>query len=187
MHVYWASVFILPIGILNEIEQLMCGFLWCQGDYHRGKEKVTWNDVCLPKVEGGLGIRKLEQFNIALMSSHIWKILMNKDLLWVRWIHYYKLKHRRFWDVKIESNVSRGWRKLLKIHNIIRPHIWFIIGDGKEASMWFDTLDYNCPLVHHLSYRAIHNASFSIHDKVADLILDNAWSLPADGTPYTHL
>ncbi|GJS93810.1 putative RNA-directed DNA polymerase, eukaryota, reverse transcriptase zinc-binding domain protein [Tanacetum coccineum] len=27
--------------------------------------------------------------------------------------------------------------------------------------------------VHHLSYRAIHNARFSIHDKVADLILDN--------------
>ncbi|GJX66703.1 hypothetical protein Tco_0301046 [Tanacetum coccineum] len=42
--------------------------------------------------------------------------------------------------------------------------------------------------VHHLSYRAIHNARFSIHDKVADLILDNAWSWPADwNTMYRNL
>ncbi|GJZ62551.1 reverse transcriptase domain-containing protein [Tanacetum coccineum] len=43
-------------------------------------------------------------------------------------------------------------------------------------------------IVHHLSYQAIHNARFSIHDKVADLILDNAWSWPADwNTMYPPL
>ncbi|GKC97059.1 hypothetical protein Tco_1162501 [Tanacetum coccineum] len=52
----------------------------------------------------------------------------------------------------------------------------------------FDTWDSNCPLVHHLSYRAIHNARFSIHDKVADLILDNAWLWHADwNTMYRNL
>ncbi|GJY37195.1 hypothetical protein Tco_0422573 [Tanacetum coccineum] len=52
MHLYWASVFILPSGIIHDIEQLMCGFLWCQGDMKRGKPKVSWDDVCLPKCEG---------------------------------------------------------------------------------------------------------------------------------------
>ncbi|GKA34024.1 hypothetical protein Tco_0720453 [Tanacetum coccineum] len=42
--------------------------------------------------------------------------------------------------------------------------------------------------MHHLSYRAIHNARFSILDKVADLILDNAWSWPTDwNTRYPPL
>ncbi|GJV67707.1 putative RNA-directed DNA polymerase [Tanacetum coccineum] len=117
---------------------------------------VYWASVFILLIEGGLGIRKLDRFNIAFMSSHIWKILKNKESLWVCWIHSFKLKHRSFEDVKIASN--------------------------------FDTWDSNCPLVHHLSYRAIHNARFSIHDKVADLILDNAWSWSADwNTMYPPL
>nr|GEV45520.1 reverse transcriptase domain-containing protein [Tanacetum cinerariifolium] len=33
----------------------------------RGKAKVAWEVVCLPKKEGGLGIRRLDHFNKALM------------------------------------------------------------------------------------------------------------------------
>ncbi|GKC71027.1 hypothetical protein Tco_1116910 [Tanacetum coccineum] len=33
----------------------MCGFLWCQGNMKRGKAKVAWEDVCIPKNESGLG------------------------------------------------------------------------------------------------------------------------------------
>ncbi|GJZ40961.1 putative reverse transcriptase domain, reverse transcriptase zinc-binding domain protein [Tanacetum coccineum] len=124
MHIYWASVFILPMGIINHIEQLMSGFLWCQGDMKRGKAKVSWEDVCLPKQEGGLGIRRLENFNVALMSTHVWKIVTRKDSLWVKWIHAYKLKKRSFLDVKMASNVSWGWRKLLQIRIWAWPSEW---------------------------------------------------------------
>ena len=62
---------------------------WCQDEMKRGKANVSWEDICFPKHEGGLGIRKLHSFKIALMSSHIWKILTNKETLWVRWIHAY--------------------------------------------------------------------------------------------------
>ncbi|GJR71446.1 hypothetical protein Tco_0083811 [Tanacetum coccineum] len=58
MHVYWASVFILPTRMLLKIEQLMRGFLWCQGTMRKGKSKVTWEVVCLPKHEGGLGFTR---------------------------------------------------------------------------------------------------------------------------------
>ncbi|GJR77101.1 hypothetical protein Tco_0089466 [Tanacetum coccineum] len=62
MHVYWASVFILPTRILMDIEQLMRGFLWCQGSMRRGKAKVAWDVVCLRKDEGGLGVRRMPFF-----------------------------------------------------------------------------------------------------------------------------
>ncbi|GJY64018.1 hypothetical protein Tco_0465478, partial [Tanacetum coccineum] len=58
MYVYWASVLMIPKGILLDIQQLMRGFLWCNGELKRGKAKVTWDDICLPKNEGGLGIRR---------------------------------------------------------------------------------------------------------------------------------
>ncbi|GKA85429.1 hypothetical protein Tco_0807083 [Tanacetum coccineum] len=87
MHVYWASILMIPKGIIYDIHQLVRGFLWCNGEYKRGKAKVAWDDICLPKEEGGLDV-----FNIALMTTYIWNIVSNKESLWVRWIHTYKLR-----------------------------------------------------------------------------------------------
>ncbi|GKC62503.1 hypothetical protein Tco_1095101, partial [Tanacetum coccineum] len=66
MNVYWASVFLLPNQIIEDIERVMRGFLWCQGEMKKGKAKVAWNVVCLPKQEGGQSIKNLQSFNIAL-------------------------------------------------------------------------------------------------------------------------
>ncbi|GJU43506.1 hypothetical protein Tco_1200772 [Tanacetum coccineum] len=68
MQVYWASVLAIPFGIIDDIQQLIRGFLWCNGEYRRGKSKVAWDDICLPKHEGGLGIRCLRVFNLAVMT-----------------------------------------------------------------------------------------------------------------------
>ncbi|GJZ58423.1 uncharacterized mitochondrial protein-like protein, partial [Tanacetum coccineum] len=35
MHVYWASVLVIPKGILLDIQQYMRGFLWCNGELKR--------------------------------------------------------------------------------------------------------------------------------------------------------
>ncbi|GKC21323.1 hypothetical protein Tco_1023473 [Tanacetum coccineum] len=52
MHVYWASVLMIPTGILLDIEQLIHGFLWCNGELKHGKAKIgnghgisAWFDV----------------------------------------------------------------------------------------------------------------------------------------------
>ncbi|GKA88801.1 hypothetical protein Tco_0810565 [Tanacetum coccineum] len=81
---HYPKLFILPTRILLDIEQLVRGFLWCHGDMRRGKAKVSWEVVCLPKKEGGLGLRRLELFNKALMVLHIWKLLVRKESLWVK-------------------------------------------------------------------------------------------------------
>ncbi|GKF79135.1 hypothetical protein Tco_0234703, partial [Tanacetum coccineum] len=71
IHVYWASILMIAKGIIYDNHQLIRGFLWCNGEYKRGKAKVAWDGICLPKDEGGLGLRSLDVFNIALMTTHI--------------------------------------------------------------------------------------------------------------------
>ncbi|GJW80939.1 reverse transcriptase domain, reverse transcriptase zinc-binding domain protein [Tanacetum coccineum] len=61
--------------------------------------------VYLPKDEGGLGVRRLDFFNKALMSFHIWKLLSRNDSLWVEWIHFHKIKNRNFWDISCRADV----------------------------------------------------------------------------------
>ncbi|KAK1440854.1 hypothetical protein QVD17_06686 [Tagetes erecta] len=54
LHVFWSSVFILPIRIMHDIEAKMRDFLWARGPLKRSRARVSWKDVCMPKAEGGL-------------------------------------------------------------------------------------------------------------------------------------
>jgi hypothetical protein len=42
----------------------------------------SWNSICSPKALGGLGIRKMKDVNIALISKLGWKLLTGSDSLW---------------------------------------------------------------------------------------------------------
>ncbi|GJW33276.1 hypothetical protein Tco_0053308 [Tanacetum coccineum] len=112
MHIYWASVFILPSRVLLDIEQLMRGFLWCQGELHKGRAKVAWEVVCLPKDEGGLGMRRLDIFKKALMVTHIWKLLSMKESLWERNNRLF-MNNKRTIQQLIECIKTSIWLKLV--------------------------------------------------------------------------
>ncbi|GJR66442.1 hypothetical protein Tco_0012507 [Tanacetum coccineum] len=183
MHIYWASVFILPTRVLLNIEQLMRQFLWCHGSSGKGKSKVAWEIVCLPKHEGGLGIRRLECFNSALMASHIWKLLTLKESLWVKWIHEYKLKGRNFWDFPMRGNMSWGWGKILKLRLIIQKFIWSKISNERNTSLWFDTWANFEPLAAQISPRDIARSDdardtlvwHNIHGNVKKFWVSQVW------------
>nr|GEV16796.1 RNA-directed DNA polymerase, eukaryota, reverse transcriptase zinc-binding domain protein [Tanacetum cinerariifolium] len=41
IHVYGASVFIIPNTVIKDIDRIMKGFLWNQGEMKNGKAKVS--------------------------------------------------------------------------------------------------------------------------------------------------
>lgn len=178
MHVYWSSVFILPVSITSQIEKILRGFLWCQGELKTGKSKVSWEVICRPKDEGGLGIRSLDSWNKALMSTHLWNLLSRKESLWVKWIHCYRLKHYNFWEIRVKNDASFAWRKLLKLRHEIRPFIKYKIGDGKSCSAWYDSWDNQGPIRNIVSTKDISRASFSLDDTVSNIIHNNEWKWP---------
>ncbi|XP_071708111.1 uncharacterized protein [Rutidosis leptorrhynchoides] len=162
--------------LVDRVKSLMRGFLWCQGELSRGKAKVKWSTICLPKDEGGLGVKLLKEWNIALMVSHIWRLITNKHSLWVKWIHEYRIKGMSFWDAPCVAGASVGWRKLLAIRGIVRDRFIIQIGDGRMAFAWHDTWSDNGPLISFISNRDITRAGFSIQAKVHDICVDRMWT-----------
>ncbi|GJV37916.1 CASP-like protein 4A3 [Tanacetum coccineum] len=148
----------------------MRGFLWCQGNLRKGSAKVSWEVVCLPKDEGGLGVKRLNHFNKALMVSHIWKLLSLKESLWVRWIHVYRLKGHSFWDIPHRGNMTWGWRKILQLWPLIREFIWYNIGDGSRISIWFDRWCSHSPLSTIISPHDIFRSGFDLTDDKSDCL-----------------
>ncbi|KAL0455349.1 UNVERIFIED_CONTAM: hypothetical protein Slati_0874100 [Sesamum latifolium] len=47
LNIYWAMAFILPKGVIKEVEKRLRGFLW-KGHSNEGYPKVAWNLVCRP-------------------------------------------------------------------------------------------------------------------------------------------
>jgi hypothetical protein len=63
LEVYWIGIFILPKKIIKAIEQKFNRFLWTGKSEGSAKAKVSWNALCFPKKEGGLGLKRLDVWN----------------------------------------------------------------------------------------------------------------------------
>ncbi|KAG7543972.1 Reverse transcriptase domain [Arabidopsis thaliana x Arabidopsis arenosa] len=75
----------LPQQCLDKIESLCSAFLWSGSPYIHSKAKVAWEDVCLPKEEGGSVIRRLQDSSRVYSLSLIWRLLTSSGSLWVAW------------------------------------------------------------------------------------------------------
>lgn len=162
----------------KQIEKIIRGFLWCQGEMKAGKAKVSWEVVCRAKVESGLGIQSLVSWNKALMTTHIWNVHAQKESLWVIWIHCYRLNKFNFWEIGIKNDLSFAWRKILQLRSLIRPFIRYKIGNDKSRSSGFDTWEDHGPIRIFMSNRDIARASFSLVPNVSDIVDGIEWRWP---------
>ncbi|GAU10799.1 hypothetical protein TSUD_426320, partial [Trifolium subterraneum] len=97
--------------------------------------------ICKPKERGGLGVRDLRVFNIALLGKWWWKVRNEKESLWYLVLEKY--------GHSLEENNNRSsiwWRDLngMKLVQERGGNGWFeehlrrVVGDGKDTMFWKD-------------------------------------------------
>nr|GEW35860.1 hypothetical protein [Tanacetum cinerariifolium] len=161
MHQYWASVYMIPTSVTNELEKIFKRFLWNSGGSAKGKAKVSWKNVCRPKVHGGIGFKPMHKWNAVLLISQLWKLIEKKESLWVKWVSTVKLKGKSIREAEIDNNDSHGWKELIRIRDKIKPYVIFKIGDGrwKWADEWSSRFPELCqidvPLLSHERDKAV--------------------------------
>ncbi|XP_057965498.1 uncharacterized protein LOC131156065 [Malania oleifera] len=94
-------------------EGLDGGFLWGG----RRKPLVAWKDICVPKIEGGLGVVDLSFWNKALLTKTLWNIHLKKDSLWSKWMHHMYLSNTTIWEVTAKKDDSNLFKKFLEIRD----------------------------------------------------------------------
>ncbi|XP_010496709.1 PREDICTED: uncharacterized protein LOC104773757 [Camelina sativa] len=80
---FWASICILPKSCLEEIESLCSAFL-CKGAPNSARgATASWESVCTPKENGGLGLKRVVHWNKVFVLKPIWEIFAAGGSLWV--------------------------------------------------------------------------------------------------------
>jgi hypothetical protein len=175
LQVYWTGIFILPKKIIKAIEQKFNRFLWTGKSEGSAKAKVSWNALCFPKKEGGLGLKRLDVWNQSSMLRHIWSLFAKSGSLWVAWVKDYLIKGRSFWSINIPQNCSWSWRKILKMRGIAKRILKFEVGTRENIFLWFDCWHPDGILIDVFGHRAIYDAQSNLRAKLSSVILNGDW------------
>ncbi|XP_013658178.1 uncharacterized protein LOC125595072 [Brassica napus] len=135
---FWFSSFVLPKGCIKSIESLCSRFLWNGNITSKAAEKVSWNVVCLPRSEGGLGLRNLSIWNKTLSLKLVWLLHSESESLWASSTKHHRLKRLSIWSLDEKKQGSWIWKSILKLRPLTENFIRCEVGNGEQASFWFD-------------------------------------------------
>jgi len=68
---FYLSIFKAPAAVCNRIRSIQRKFLWDWGRQNKSISWVSWDNVCKPLQEGGLGVKEIRSFNSDVLVK--WK------------------------------------------------------------------------------------------------------------------
>lgn len=102
------------------------------------RNPIGWKHVCQPKKEGGLGLRRIKDWNQASLSKLCFQMVSDTSSLWVSYFKWKYLKNSNFWKAKYPAKSSWAWRGIIKARDRMKPFVSYEIGNGKKTNLWYD-------------------------------------------------
>jgi hypothetical protein len=70
------NTFLMPLSFCNELDRIFKNSWWgFPSKKSRNLSLKAWDSLCIPKLLGGLGLRKMRKLNLALVSKLGWNLL----------------------------------------------------------------------------------------------------------------
>ncbi|OMO52067.1 reverse transcriptase [Corchorus capsularis] len=130
VHIYLMSVFRFPKSFIHDLNMILAKFWWGGTNENRKIHWKAWDDICVSKLDGGLGFRDFEAFNLALLSKQCWRLIHNPDSLCSRILRAKYFPQGDFFKASLGHNPSFIWRSLLEGRKVIRAGSRWRIGSG---------------------------------------------------------
>ena len=122
----YGHFFFIPNSCYKELDRSFKNFLWgFPSKKTRNLSLNAWDSICTPKAFGGLGIRKMREVNLALISKLGWQLLNNSDSLWVSQLQGKYLNSNSFLSPFLLSSSSSLWKGILKSQSFISKGVCF--------------------------------------------------------------
>ncbi|XP_070008384.1 uncharacterized protein [Nicotiana sylvestris] len=110
-------------------------FIWSTKEEGRSRHWASWQNLCLPKEEGGLGFRSLHDVSRALFAKLWWRFRTTKSL-WSNfmWNKYCKKEIPTVVQFRRGSNV---WRKMMNDREEVEHEILWELKSG-TTNIWHE-------------------------------------------------
>lgn len=124
MPVYAMSIYLLPVSTCLDIERCLNRFWW--GSKRRENRTIhwmSWNRLCIPKLQGGLSFKQIREFNIALHGKQSWRLVTNLDSLVEK---IFKARYHvncSFMEASTGYNPSYCWRSIVASQEVIKKAV----------------------------------------------------------------
>lgn len=132
---FWMSMLLIPMEICDSIEKKMNAFWWGNGERNRGIRWMSWDRLCSVKEDGGLGFKKLRQFNVAMLAKQAWRIVNEVNPLVTKVMRARYFAGSNFLEAKLGNNPSYVWRSLMETQEVIRQGCRRRIGTGQNTKI----------------------------------------------------
>lgn len=179
------STFCLPKRCIKKLEFLCSRYLWSGTIENSKSAKVAWSTVCLPKKEGGLGLRRYVTWNTTLCLRLIWLLISKSGSLWVAWHKHHHIRNESFWSIQRNNRNSWNWNSLLDLRPLDENFIKCSVGTGKDASFWHDNWTPFVPLIKYIGEDGPRSYCVPIESKLADVCDHTGWNLPSPRSDYS--
>jgi hypothetical protein len=87
----------MPEVFLYQNISICRNFLLTGDTRKNGSALVAWKFLCLPKMEGGLGLFDLKARNRSFLVKQLGNLHLKTNLVWIRWVHHFYLSNDDIW------------------------------------------------------------------------------------------
>ncbi|GMI64491.1 hypothetical protein HRI_000118400 [Hibiscus trionum] len=135
---YAMGCFLFPRSLCNEIESMFAKYWWQKSASKRGMHWCSWQKLCLPKENGGLGFRDLGCFNLSLLAKQGWRIMANPTALVSKILKARYFPQTNFLNAVLGSRPSYIWKSIWSARKTLEMGIIWRVGSGRTISIWDD-------------------------------------------------
>ncbi|CAN1181718.1 Putative ribonuclease H protein At1g65750 [Linum perenne] len=128
---------VLPVDTCNEIDKRIRAFVWGDLADQKKAHLISWERICLPKEEGGLGLRSAQKLNTAYLVKLALLFHQKPESLWASVLHSKYLKEvEGGFSPTHRSSQSALWKGICSVWPLMMQGARIGIRDGCSTPFW---------------------------------------------------